>query len=79
MTQSQKEFEAWAVTHYGIYNIGSVDGHYSNPLVSHDWFVWQRSRAAMVVELPDVKKCENQFEYQALIERCLDGYGIGVK
>jgi hypothetical protein len=51
MNQSQKEFEVWAAGYHGIYIIGSVNGHYSNPAVAHDWLVWQASRTSLAVEL----------------------------
>lgn len=49
---SREQFEAWASRHHGVLSIGKVDGHYSNPRVNDDWFVWQASRADLVIDLP---------------------------
>lgn len=50
----REEFEVWASRHHGVLAIGSVNGHYSNAAVNHDWFVWQKSREYQVVELPPI-------------------------
>jgi hypothetical protein len=52
MTQSQKEFEAWAgfAATLGGFN----DGKYSNWQTQRLWEAWQASRTALVFELPKI-------------------------
>ena len=45
MSKLQQDFEEWATSYHGAYNIGKVSIPvlvYSNHNVHHDWTMWQR-------------------------------------
>ena len=85
-------FESWclangytlrpAETNRGII----IEGDYGHPTVQIAWLAWQASRAAMVVELPELKSFnasdEPDFAYEVAIDdiKCsLDDAGVGYK
>lgn len=59
MNQLQQDFEEWATSYHGAYNLGKVTIPvlvYSNHNVHHDWDMWQRVHNIyhkdIVVEFP---------------------------
>ncbi len=82
MNESQKQFEAWASRYHGLGRMGSINGHYSNENVSHDWDVWQLSRKDIVVELPAqwVAPYEEREVMTAIyVKEALDEAGVSYK
>ena len=84
MTESQKQFEAWAARYHGAARIGVFGLIYSNDSVQHDWNVWQASRAAIVVELPEVEGFNDDGVYSTSVElrdvqEALDKAGVSYK
>ncbi len=78
MSQSQKEFEAWAEKLYGKANIELVNGHYVKNSVAHDWHVWQAARDALVVELPQ-ESCDAGERLINQVRDELDAAGVKYK
>ena len=80
MEKMREEFEAWAVN----YNLARADwGHYRDRHVNNMWKAWQASRAALYVELPEVRVLDGgriaEIGYELAVddfERALDAAGI---
>ncbi|HEB4079312.1 hypothetical protein ACSENU_22930 [Pseudomonas aeruginosa] len=58
MHDMREEFEAWASSHFVDVGSGNPlkkgpNGHYGFYVVATAWKVWQASRAALKVELPE--------------------------
>ena len=50
-SQIRKDFEAWATSHHGTYNVGKVDDVYSNRAVMDHWFVWNAACKSYAMQL----------------------------
>ena len=82
--QIRDGFESWCKT-LG-FNIDKFDEDYIIASTEWAWKIWQASRAAMVVELPELKSFnasdEPDFAYEVAIDdiKCaLDDAGVGYK
>ena len=92
MDKMREEFEAWcckrgytlkpAETNCGVI----IDGQYGNQRVQIAWDAWQASRAALCVELPEVRVLDGgriaEIGYELAVddfERALDSAGVRYK
>jgi hypothetical protein len=76
--QMRKEFEEFAARKHGALAIGRVGDYYSCDNVRNDWIVWQASRAAIVVELPDWSEYDTPRQAIDACGQSLTEAGFGV-
>lgn len=84
MDKMREEFETWAVNFKGAFNLPlfvmkDSDGVYTDGMARIAWLAWQASRAALVVELPQVSWADNLGQECMLLDevtRMLDKAGI---
>ncbi|SDK82432.1 hypothetical protein SAMN05216189_105329 [Pseudomonas delhiensis] len=89
MPDIREEFEAWHLAKHGYITRGNEDlgeGAYGQGQCSQRWEVWQASRAALKVELPDNSARAGSDPYQdgyyacrEEVEEALQQAGIEVK
>ena len=76
--QIRDGFESWCKT-LG-FNIDKFDGDYIIASTDWAWKIWQASRAALVVELPDSTGCGPAYHEAICDVTCsLDDAGVGYK
>ena len=80
----REEFESWAISCHMCTYLDGVE--YRHQSTEWAWMAWQASRAALVVELPELKSFnasdEPDFAYEVAIDdiKCaLDDAGVGYK
>lgn len=80
----REEFESWAISCHMCTYLDGVE--YRHQSTEWAWMAWQASRAALVIELPELKSFnasdEPDFAYEVAIDdiKCsLDDAGVGYK
>ncbi len=74
--QMRKEFEEFAARKYGALAIGMVGDYYSCDNVRNDWYVWQASRATVVVLMPE---SDDGWLDKQIVEYALVNAGVSYK
>jgi hypothetical protein len=78
----REEFEAWAANHYllGECVTDLEDGEYFDPEKQYAWEAWQASRAALVIELPDIDSEGPSYVYHVdAVHAALTDAGVSYK
>ena len=78
MNKSQKDFEKFA-NHWRYDLTLTEEGYYSNTLTQHAWNAWEASRAALVVELPDVCDLHPRKMLESEVIKRLEKAGVKYK
>ncbi|MDU7377872.1 MAG: hypothetical protein E7L09_05800 [Enterobacteriaceae bacterium] len=88
MEQMRSDFEKWfndKATWKITASMRTKDGYVNNPSAQSKWEVWQASRAAIEIELPELEKWRSvepvraQIAYRALIKEQIIAAGLRVK
>lgn len=72
MKSSREQFEDWFEKLIGC----NVNHAFSIEMAENYWRVWQASRAAILIELPDVDDFESTYQFLFSVEECINSYGV---
>lgn len=82
MKSSREQFEEWfnERSNWEITpSMRKKDGYVGNPTAQSKWDVWQASRAAIEITLPDCDDYQTTWQYQDAAEIKIKELGLSVK